>query len=187
MPLEPGVCFHSLCPPQQLTSCLWWARREHRSGLPTQAPSLLPQERRGSQDHLFSGCNSQQARGVFPQRHKVCLQFQAPSDPLPSPPKVGLLRGRVLMLGRRPRAPFQVSVSEVPCTCPELLTTPHLCVKTKRPGSGLGWNMAPPSPHLAPTQPGLGGSSHGPPAPSSEFCILLAPTKHPQDYTPIYQ
>ena len=118
MPLEPGVCFHSLRPPQQLPSCLWWARQEHRSGFPTHAPSLLPQERLGSQDHLFSGCNSQQSRGDFPPRHKVCLQFQAPSDPLPSPPEVGLLRGHVLMLARRPRAPFQVSVSEVPCTLP---------------------------------------------------------------------
>lgn len=118
LPLEPGVCFHLLCPPQKLTSCLWWARREHRSGFPTQAPSLLPQERPGSQDHLSSGCNSQQAQGVFPPRHKVCFQFQAPSDPLPSPPEVGLLRGHVLMLGRRPKAPFRVFVSEAPCTLP---------------------------------------------------------------------
>ena len=98
MPLEPGVCFH--------VSCLWWARREHRSGLPTQAPSLLLRERPGSQDHLVFSRDSQKARGVFLPRHRVCLQFQAPSDPLPSPPEVGLLRGHGLMLGHRPRAPF---------------------------------------------------------------------------------
>ena len=153
MPLEPGVCFHSLRPPQQLPSCLWWARREHRSGFPTHAPSLLPQERLGSQDHLFSGCNSQQSRGDFPPRHKVCLQFQAPSDPLPSPPEVGLLRGHVLMLGRRPRAPFQVSVSAVPCTlprAPDHSTSVHKDKET-RVRSGVEHSPAqpPPGPHSA--------------------------------------
>lgn len=89
---------------------------------PTQTPSLLPHESGGSgpgsQDKLFSRRDSQQVRGVFPSEHRTCLQLQAPSVPLPSPPEVRLLRGCVLMLGCRPRAPFLVSVPDVSCTLP---------------------------------------------------------------------
>lgn len=179
-----GVCFHLLCPPQKLTSCLWWARREHRSGFPTHAPSLLPQERPGSQDHLSSGCNSQQAWGVFPPRHKVCFQFQAPLDPLPSPPEVGLLGGRVLMLGCRPKAPFRVSVSEAPCTlprAPDHSTSVHKDKETRvRSGVEHGPAQPPRSARARREQSW---------APCTQFRVLhpLSPYQAPQDYNPIYQ
>ena len=158
-----------LCSPRQFTSRLWWARREHRSTLPTQAPAPLPREREGlqpgSQHELFFGCDSQQVRGVFPPGHRTCLQFQAPSVPLLSPPEVGLLRGRVLMPGHRPRAPFLVTVSGVPCTQPRgpvHATSVHNDKETRvRSGAGRG-----PAQPLSAISPGLGGSSHGPPAPS---------------------
>lgn len=161
-----------LCSPRQFTSHLWWARREQRSRRPTQAPSLLPREsggsQPGSQHELFCGCDSQQVRGVSPPGRRTCLQFQVPCVPLLSAPEVGLLRGRVLMPGHRPRAPFLVTVSDVPCTQPRGPVKSSSVHKDKetRVRSGVGRGPAQPPSAIS---PGLRGSSHGPPAPFQDF------------------
>lgn len=161
-----------LCSPRQFTSRLWWARREQRSRRPTQAPSLLPREsggsQPGSQHELFCGCDSQQVRGVSPPGCRTCLQFQAPCVPLLSAPEVGLLRGRVLMPGHRPRAPFLVTVSDVPCTQPRGPVKSSSVHKDKETRVRSGVGRGPVQPPSA-ISPGLRGSNHGPPAPIQDF------------------